>query len=514
MRRLTGSPAAGFCAAVLWLVNSSLILTMVWSSAYNQALCAFFLLSAFWFLVRYTGTGRRSDYIWQWAAFLAGFGALEVNVVYPALAAAYAFLCARQYFRATLPLLIPSIAFTLVDRMAAHAAASGVYELHFDRAMPMTFLTYWQWALASSYLPSSFYGRAQALLIGSITLALLAFGIVRAARRDWLPVFFAAWFGIVLAPFLPLRDHVSDYYLLVPTIGLAMLGAYALLHAWHSHLPWRLLTLALVTGYGMRMVRVDQAGAAWWSDRSLAVERMVLGVVRGHQLHSGKQILLDGVNGDLFWAGISHHPFRVFGFSNVYLTPGSEAIIDPHGDNPAVRNFVLPRGPTLHAAKSDRIVVYQVGPHRLRAITSTYEESAIARFTPEVPSRIDVQNPLMDYLLGPEWYPPENGSRWMPKRATLRIGAPRTASERLHLDGFLPAQLSKTPIYVTVTVDGAGLGQAELVLRGTTFSGSFLLPNEAVGREELHVSLEVERTFRPFSDSRELGLNFGTLEVR
>src|SRR5262249_51572078 len=98
-QRVTGSPAAGFWAAMLWTANTALLSVMTWSSVYNQALCAFFLLLAFYFLLRYIETGEKRFNRAQWGVFLLGFGALELNVVYPALAAAYTFFCARQRFR-------------------------------------------------------------------------------------------------------------------------------------------------------------------------------------------------------------------------------------------------------------------------------------------------------------------------------------------------------------------------------------------------------------------------------
>src|ERR1700694_1545406 len=115
-QRITGSAAAGFCAALLWIGHAALIRVMTWSSVYNQALCGFFLLLAFYFLLRYIESGDRRFNIAQWIVFLMGFGVLELNVVYPALAAAYTLLCARGYFRRTLPLFIPSIVFTIIHR--------------------------------------------------------------------------------------------------------------------------------------------------------------------------------------------------------------------------------------------------------------------------------------------------------------------------------------------------------------------------------------------------------------
>jgi hypothetical protein len=514
-RRLTGSAAAGLCAAVLWVVNSSLVTAMAWSSAYNQVQCGLFLLGAFWFFLRYIQSGRTSDYVWQWIVFLLGFGALELNVVYPAIAAAYALLLARKYFVATLPLFIPSAAFTLVDRIWAAPQTSGAYVLHFDRALPTTFVTYWQWALISDYLPTSLYGRLESALYVSLTLLLLAFAVLRARRHDWLPVFCLAWFVIVLAPVLPLRDHISDYYLTLPIIGLAILGAYALVRAWSQPGAWRLVAVAAAAAYMITMVRFDRIATSWWNQRSWAVERMVLGVERGHQLHPDKTIVLDGVDSALFWAGIFHHPFRLFGVYNVYLTPGSQNQIEAHDATGHVDGFVLLNGPALHAVKSDRIVVYQVGPDRLKATTSAYEEGAIARLTPDVPRRIDALNPLTDYLFGSEWYPPDGSSHWMPRRATLVIAGPKSPSERLYVQGFIsPVQASQPPINLMVTANGRRLPEAGIDLGGSTFEVSYPLANELVGAKEMLVGLEVDRTFHNGADTRELGLNVGVIEIR
>ncbi|HEV2689587.1 MAG TPA: glycosyltransferase family 39 protein, partial [Bryobacteraceae bacterium] len=93
-RRLTGSELAGFVAPILWCANAGFALAIGWSAAYNQIACAFFMLLAFYLLLRYVDTGQRKYWIWQWVVFLLGFLVLELNVVYPALAAGYALCCA------------------------------------------------------------------------------------------------------------------------------------------------------------------------------------------------------------------------------------------------------------------------------------------------------------------------------------------------------------------------------------------------------------------------------------
>ncbi len=96
--RITRSRAAGFWAPVLWVSNSALVAVMSWTSAYNQALCAFFLLASFQLFLWHIETGKLRYYVWQWVTFLLGFGALEIIVVYPAIAATYALLCAPRVF--------------------------------------------------------------------------------------------------------------------------------------------------------------------------------------------------------------------------------------------------------------------------------------------------------------------------------------------------------------------------------------------------------------------------------
>ncbi len=87
--RATGSRIAGFLAPILWAANTALVLPMVWSSAYNEVMCTLFLLAALALFIRYIETERQVFWWAQLAVFILGFGALEINVVYPALAAAW-----------------------------------------------------------------------------------------------------------------------------------------------------------------------------------------------------------------------------------------------------------------------------------------------------------------------------------------------------------------------------------------------------------------------------------------
>jgi hypothetical protein len=513
-RRLTGSAAAGFLAAAFWLANSSLAQPMAWTSAYNQVLCAFFILLAFHFLLRYLETGRRRYQALQWCVFLLGFGAQELNVVYPGLAAAFTLLCARKHFRGTLPLFVPSLLYTVAHLSAAPPQESGVYVMHWHLSIFRTLATYWSWGVGPSWLLTPWEMPVAAVLacVLVLTAALLAFAGWKAARGDQLPLFFLAWFAIALAPVLPLRDHITDYYLFLPTAGLAMLGGYAVTRAWRHGTAWRAAAAALAALYLALAAPAASAGTRWIAERSLRVERFVLGIARAHELHPKKTILLDGVSDELFWAGVLDRPYRLFG-AVVYLTPGSQARIQTHPEYGDVAPYVLPADATARALDNDSVVVYAAGGPRLRNITSFYAKM-FYHTAPDPPRRVDVANPLMAYLLGPTWFQPDQESRWMPKRATVRIGGPENAGQQLYITGHCPhEQMAAGALELSVAADGLPLGKATISREGP-FDFSFALPPQLQGKPALEISLEAGRTFGAPGDPRQLALIFGVLEIR
>jgi hypothetical protein len=66
---------------------------------------------------------------------------------------------------------------------------------------------------------------------------------------------------------------------------------------------------------------------------------------------------------------------------------------------------------------------------------------------------------------------------------------------------------------VTVTIDGTTM---DAVIRPgeNAFELSFALPASVVGKAEMKVTVEVGRVLHPASDPRDLGLAFGTFEVK
>ena len=135
VRRLGGSIAAAVLAPILWTANTSLVLPMGWASDYNQILCSFFLLLAFALYL----TGH---YWLQFLVFVLGFGALEINIVYPLILLTW-LLLNRKDWKPALPLFAVSIAYYLVHCHFAPGMKDGPYALHFDFSVFRTFFVYW-----------------------------------------------------------------------------------------------------------------------------------------------------------------------------------------------------------------------------------------------------------------------------------------------------------------------------------------------------------------------------------
>jgi hypothetical protein len=511
--RITGSRMAGFLAAIFWTANSSLAVAMTWTSSYNQVQCAAFLLGAFYCLLRYIETGRARWNIAQWAIFILGFGSLEINIVYPALAAAYTLFCARKAFLKTLPLFGVSILYAIVHFTYAPKQNSGAYAMHLDGSIFRTLWDYIVWApgvVRSSPPPTAWEVAGTAVVL----LSLAGFAAWRLRHQDWKVLFFLSWFPIVIAPVLPLRDHISDYYLTIPTVGLAMLGGWGFARAWKAGVLWRLAAIAVSAAYIYPSAVQGRIVTAWYYHRSIPIRNLYRAVERAHELHPNKIILLTGVDSELFWAGMNDKPFRLIEATQVYLAPGSELMIEKHPDVGDVNEQVLPREVAGRAIASGSAVVYAVTGNRLTNMTGAFRGQAQQWMSKPV-KKLDVGQPYLGDLLGPEWYPIENGYRWMPRRASFRIGGPATAEEKLYLHGFYPKeQLAKAPVRVQVTIDGQSAGELQLGMNDAEFNLGYPLRPELIGKDSLQVEIQVSRAVDDGSSGRELGLAFGVISVK
>jgi len=517
-RKLTRSELAGFLAALFWISNVALITPMSWNSSYNEIQCASFLLLSFYLFICYTETAERKFYWMQWVTFVLGFGALEINVVYPAIAALYALLFARRYFRSTLPLFAVSVAFVVVDRLASTQTGNFYYDMDFHLgALISTFWQYWKILLGS---PAD--GNLQGWLLDLaqparilLTVAIIVFVLWQAWKRRWLPLFFIGWFFIVLIPLLPLHNHVTDYYLTIPGIGMAMLAAYAWSIAWQRGWAATVIAAVLALIYFIPSIHKDRAGTFSYFDRADRVRALIQSVAYAKHIHPGKMILLKDVDDDLFWAGVYDSPFRIFAWDDVFLAPDSRLLVheDPHL-NP-VDGYFLPESATRRAVDDDAAIVYAVEGRKLRNITKPYRILVDGQPPPPLARSIDVGLSLFREQLGEGWYGLEGGFRWSGKRAVVYLPGPAAAGQKLYLHGFVTdSQMKLGPMHVDLTIDGRAMPTKVIAGPSTELRLNYDLPPDLVGRQKIEVVLTVDRTIQPPGETRNLGLAFGQFTIK
>jgi len=505
--RLTRSRVAGFLAPVLWIANAVLVHVMTWDATFIYALSGLALLGAFWLLLRYIETNHRRYYAGMWAVFLTGFLVMETNVVFPALAAAYTLLCARTYFRKTLPLFIPSILFVIADQLLITKQAAGPYAMHFNLGVLNSLREYWLMTLVPLNVATFTRFPESAAFVGMVlfTVGLLAFAIYQAIHRNLLPVFFLCWFGIVIGPVLPFQEHIVDYYPTLPSIGIAMLGAYAFAAAIHYRIWSGIAASGLVIFFLLESIPSARGGAKWFNDRSYEVKNLVLSAAQISRRNPDKVILLDGISDSLYWAAIADRPFRFLSIQNVYLAPDSEDCLPPTARTVNAATFIVPVE-TLRTASADhKLLVYIFAGNRLVNITDQY--------TLPPAETLNVGDPKKANQLDPTWQPAENGFRWTLKSALVRIDGPVSGCHKLYVSGYCPApQLARGPLLMTVYVNGAALPAVRVDKADAEFNFEFPFKAAASGHYEIVVELDHTVTTPP--DMRQLGLVFGTFEIR
>ena len=392
---------------------------------------------------------------------------------------------------------------------------------------------YWQWALGPSQLTEQM-GRwpfiaywlfprlaypipnwLATMLTSAMTVALLTFVAWRLRRQDLFPLFCLGWFWLTLLPVIPLRDHTSNYYLTLPTVGLAMLLAWALVKGWELGSTARTVGLALTAIYLFSSLPLGRAKVEWHLDRGQRVKNLVFAVKQAHERCPEKVILLDGVDEELFYGGIYDQPFRrMFGISEVFVLPDNSFGAEI-AQQPGLSKFVYPPELVLRAVKQQRVRIYDVGGEAPNDITADYYELAQQRWKAGQPRRVDVGLPSFADQLGPTWYPPEKGFRWMPRRATVTLAGPRRPTEHLYIRGYCPAVVVKDgPLEMTLRLGDYNLPPVQLIEPDASFEFQFSLPRELVGSDVVEVAVEVERTFRVPKDRRPLGVIFRTFEIR
>jgi hypothetical protein len=511
--RLCKSYLASLVVPILWVANSALAGPLTWTCAYNEILCSGIFLLAFYAFLLYVETENWRYNALQWAAFVIGFGILEINVVYPLIPILYAACFARKFIRSAALLLIPSVVFTFIFFATRITPRNeSFYALNAGVSMLKTFVGYWGIALGPS-AAAEYFLRVQSFaapITAVLSLAILLFVAWRTSRGDRTPFFCLGWFVIALAPFLPIYSHLTDYYVTVPAIGLALLGGWAMTVSFRSKLVYRIAALSAIAVYLALQIPTARAASKLLWARSMPVKRLVLSVQNVYQRNPGKIILLDGVDEPLFWLGVYNQPFGLFGANDVYLTPANARKITPHPELANIEDYTLPEGQMNSALSQKSALVYAVEDGKIRDITGIFQ---VAVLNAAVPRRIELGHPPIESLLGTSWYGSEGDFRWMPKEATVRLGVPESGQGEIIVEAFCaPVQVATQAIVAWVTVDGQA-GPKSIVRdcnQPVMLRASFRVPP---GTKEVEAAIQVDHTMRIGADQRDLGLAVRSIEV-
>lgn len=487
IRRAVSSPWPGIVAAMLWVTHGALAWTLTWASAFNEVLCAFVFLNALCLFA----SGRQ---LWAGLVFLLGFGVLELNVVFPALALWWALLFAPSRWRWCAMLFLPSAAFAPLHSWLIPKSADGVYGLALDGRIFRTLWAYWKMTVWPSNPEAGF-------VVPMLTFA-LAFAFAWACwQSEKLVPFGLGWFTITLAPYLLLPNHVKDYYLTVPLAGFAMAVSGT---AWavSKRFTWSPLVLApaliaVAAISGLASHRSSWRSAAdSWEARSL-----VLGVRQIASTHPGKTIYLAGITDNQFWNSFYDHPFRLVTSQPVYLAPDNVETLMPFPEICDFHAYSQPVSIAIRELGQSRAVVFQVAEGKLTEATAQYLEKLRGMSgATDAPKSIPLGDPEFSYLLKGGWHVPENGYRWMAKSAQVTLGRP-SAGDRLKIQ-FSCAE----PVELTVSVNGARLRTLKLAKCDSPFRIDE--PLEALRTKgPIEVGLEVDHTTRVGADQRDLGVS-------
>jgi hypothetical protein len=352
VRRLTGSVFAAACSPILWLANPCVAPALCWTSIYNESQYLFFVLLALLLFLR-------GKYWQQIIVFVLGLGSLEMAVMYPVIALAYALLFDRTKVRRTVPLFVISAAYTVLHFWAAPGAKSGPYAIQIDSRIFGTLVTYVRLVLGPQELTHFHWDwPAWITVAGTVLIGVGVIAAIIVSGRVGL--FGLAWFVALLVPMLPLPEHVEDYALTGPAIGLAMILAGALARKPRALAPLAVayLAICLPAAWDVTTFNVD---------RSAVARDLVTGVVAYDRAHLGKILLVTGLSTDQFYAGFADRPFETFGLQNVYIAPGGASKVeDSRGWLP---RYDLPPATVKALMAAGKAAVLDVSSGQVRDVT-------------------------------------------------------------------------------------------------------------------------------------------------
>ena len=284
---------------------------------------------------------------------------------------------------------------------------------------------------------------------------------------------------------------------------------------WGGRLAVRLIAVALASLYCAGNYLESSTKIAWFRDNSSRLEALLERADDIHRGRPGSALLLDGVDWNLYAIGFDDAPFRLYGIDDVYLVPANLGKLEQ--DATPLRGLDRYRITDRDAhdlLAGGRAGALWLNGNRILETTDRYRAVLEAQPLGER-SIVNPGDPSDAANLAGDWYPIENGFRWMGRNAMVRLAGPHTARGTLDISGFAPrVVLSAGPVNLIVTADGATLGRVKIERADEPFYSSLPIPAALAGKPSIAVGLSLDRTTTPPSDGRRLGLIFRRFEVR
>jgi hypothetical protein len=388
--------------------------------------------------------------------------------------------------------------------------------MYLDSSLFTTLFKYWAFAIGAVRDARSDW-RPLWLSVGfsvAATVGLAVFVYRKVRKGEWLALFLVAWFVIVLLPLLPFKNHFTEYYVMVPSIGLAILAAWAIASSRHSLM---LAAAAVMTvGYLSLAITDSRMAEKYYYNNARRLKYLIKGLEAQQKTHPLETVVLSGVDNDLFWSGFCDDPFRLLGINHTYLVPASAKNIQAHPEwGCDTSRFTVNVDDAVPLLRTGHAGAFAVQGRYLRDVSQQYLKSVAADYAFRHPDFIDVSDPKFQDRLGPTWYSAERGFRWMPKTATLKIHGPTQPAQVLVANGYCPAAVvAQGPLQVSFRADGIALGTSTLTQPNQLFTLNFPWPGEFVGRPMVEIEIEVSRTLQPPGENRPLGLVFTTFTIK
>ena len=510
VRRLSGSALAGMLAPILWTLNGNTSTSMAWSYAYMQVLCGFTILLAFRLLLAYDETGRPLYYWLQVLVFVLGLGVMETTSFYPALAVIWAWFTARNRLPVLLPLLGVSAVFVILHALMIPKNTTGYYSMHFDSSIVKTFAEYCHIAVLPTIVESPHrlaVWMAHMSVWSSLT-GLCVYLAYTVWRKQFLPIVFLGWYLVLLAPVLPLRDHISNYYLTLPAIGLGALGACAIQKGLSAGRWAAALTLILAAPYVLASAYLTPRYTRYLRDISWTAEDLIDAAVQARAAHPGKTIVFDNVPALLLLGCIYEDCFTVMGIQNALASEPTQAIpgTDAYSYGKVGYNVSAPE--VRAGLASGLLVLYE----NIKGEWQPASRATSAKYSGggrnNLPVRIDLDRDLPPSWLVGDWGSRGPGIRWAGRNVGVKLSGPASASAKLEISGYCFPSIPAAPSLhkLAVAVDGKSVGQAILEGCGDVWRFTFDLPAGTANKPEILVEVNIDPVVFSAVEDRLIGL--------